>query len=140
MSVKLRGCGVYVFNDDGTRVLLTQRGPAARNEHFKWEGPGGQLEPDESYEQAAERELLEELGIRVELTGILGEYDEIIAGGGKLWEAKIFRALTEDIPVIQEPGKCIGFGWFGREEVIAFHEAGALASYAAKDFQHIGWL
>lgn len=37
-----------------------------------WEFPGGQVEPGESPEQAAVREVREELGVEVELTGLLG--------------------------------------------------------------------
>ena len=50
---KLRGCGVYIFDDSGERVLLAQRGPAARHEQYKWEGPGGQVDEGETYEDAA---------------------------------------------------------------------------------------
>ena len=37
-----------------------------------WEFPGGQVEPGEAAEQAAVRELREELGVEVALTGTLG--------------------------------------------------------------------
>lgn len=50
--MKGQGCGVYIVDDDG-RVLLTQRGPGARHQHYKWEAPGGAVEPGETFETAA---------------------------------------------------------------------------------------
>jgi len=48
---------------DRDRVLLIQR---ARKPYFgMWSLPGGRLEPGETAEQAAEREIMEEVGLRV---------------------------------------------------------------------------
>lgn len=131
-----RGVGVYIFSDDGTKILLTQRGPEARHEQYKWEGPGGALEPGETYEQAAYREIREELGIGIELGPVIGEFETITDSNGDIWEAKIFRAITTETPTIQEPHKCVGYGWFTREEVARV----SLADYAVKDLQLFGWL
>ena len=130
-----RGCGVYLF-DDEERVLLTQRGPKARHEQYKWEGPGGALEDGESYEDAAHRELQEELGIKITLTGVLAEYSEVVDSNNDSWEAVVFKGKTNQLPVIQEPEKCVGFGWFTSEEVKRL----SLADYTVKDFKLIGWL
>ena len=131
-----RGVGVYIFNDDGSKVLMTQRGPAARHEQYRWEGPGGALEPHETYEQAAHREILEELGIHITLGPVIREYDLVTDSNGDTWEAKIFSATTTETPSIQEPTKCIGFGWFSKDEVAQL----SLADYALKDMEQIGWL
>jgi len=137
---KLRGCGVYLLSDDGSRILLTQRGPGARHEPYKWEGPGGALEPGETYEQGAKRELLEELGVSVQLDKLVATYDEIIDAHGMSWEAQVFTGRTTDVPSIQEPTKCVGFAWFTKAEVKALYRADALASYSVNDLRHLGWL
>lgn len=50
---------------DGEQVLVCQRRADASAHPLKWEFPGGKLEPGESPEACLERELAEELGIRV---------------------------------------------------------------------------
>jgi len=66
MKIQLAGC---VILDDYGRILLLHR----NTERFsQWELPGGKVEPDEAPEQAAIRELDEELGIKVRLTKALG--------------------------------------------------------------------
>jgi 8-oxo-dGTP diphosphatase len=45
------------------RILIGRRG-AGQSHAFKWEFPGGKVEPGESPEQALARELEEELAIR----------------------------------------------------------------------------
>lgn len=131
-----KGVGVYIFNEDGTKILLTQRGPQARHEQYRWEGPGGALEGVETYEAGAQREIMEELGIRIQLGEVIGEYDRVVDSNGDHWEAKIFRATTTETPVIQEPTKCVGFGWFTKEEAAQLR----LADYAVKDLKKFGWL
>jgi 8-oxo-dGTP pyrophosphatase MutT (NUDIX family) len=46
-------------------VAIDGRVALLRNERSEWELPGGRLEPGEELETAAEREVQEELGLRV---------------------------------------------------------------------------
>lgn len=57
-----------VTRADGT-ILLTQR-PKGKRDAGLWEFPGGKLEPEESPEEGLKRELLEELGMEIEVDGI----------------------------------------------------------------------
>lgn len=53
-----------IWRDDG--MLLVSRRPEGGSHAGKWELPGGKIEPGETPAQALEREIWEELGIRVE--------------------------------------------------------------------------
>ena len=50
----------------GDTILICQRG-AQQAMAYKWEFPGGKIEPGETPEQALARELDEELGIRAQI-------------------------------------------------------------------------
>lgn len=52
-----RGAGILVVDDEG-RLLLGRR-----SDNNKWATPGGHVEDDESFEEAALRELREEVGL-----------------------------------------------------------------------------
>lgn len=59
---------VVVVRDDG-RVLLQRR-----VDNGQWALPGGKMELGESLADCGIRETLEETGIRIEITGIVGTY------------------------------------------------------------------
>ena len=62
-SSKLR-VAVAVISDDADKILLTRR-HAHAHQGGLWEFPGGKFEDGEGIGQALQRELLEEIGIRV---------------------------------------------------------------------------
>lgn len=63
------GCSVAAFDDDG-RVALIKRADNGR-----WALPGGYAEVGSSPSENALRELFEETGLRAELEGLVGVYD-----------------------------------------------------------------
>jgi 8-oxo-dGTP diphosphatase len=65
------GAGTIIQDESG-RILLVQEG----KEHIKgqWNIPSGGYDGDETIEEAAKRETLEETGLEVELEGVIGIY------------------------------------------------------------------
>lgn len=61
---------VVVVNDSGEILLIR------RTDNDNWAFPGGAIDLGESLPQAAVRETLEETGVQVEITGLVGIYTD----------------------------------------------------------------
>ena len=74
-SSKVEYCDNIVLNTEG-KLLIVQRGPLDKNGPNVWVLPGGHRDGDESYEDGAKRELLEETGYVVDGVTKVGEYED----------------------------------------------------------------
>lgn len=84
-----RGSCCVVLNEK-KEILLVLR------EDFRiWTLPGGGLEPDETWEQAAVRETLEETGYEVEIKQYVGEYwrPQLSHGQGDIMRVFLARVI-----------------------------------------------
>ena len=63
------GCAAIIRDESRQRILLTRRSDNAR-----WCLPGGRMESGESAAEACAREVLEETGLRVRVTRLIGIY------------------------------------------------------------------
>lgn len=94
------------------RLLITQR-PADGHLGGLWEFPGGKLEPGESFETALHRELREELGIEVEIIGLMESVEH--AYPEKTVRLKFYKcAWRQHEP---QPIGCPALAWVMREEL-----------------------
>jgi ADP-ribose pyrophosphatase YjhB (NUDIX family) len=75
----LVGVGTVIVAD--ARVVLVKRGKAPLL--GEWSIPGGMLELGETVRAGAEREALEETGLVVRATELLGVFDRVIPEGGR---------------------------------------------------------
>jgi 8-oxo-dGTP pyrophosphatase MutT (NUDIX family) len=87
-----------VVRDQSGRVLLVRRA-----DDGNWELPGGRVETGETAGGAAIREIREEAGITVELTGIAGIYSDpshivVYPDGAQQQIAVVFHAHSEITP------------------------------------------
>lgn len=85
-------CAGAVVSDGAGRLLLIRRGrpPSAG----LWSIPGGRVEPGESPEQAARREVWEETGARVAIGPLLGRV--VLPGlDGDEYDVRDFAATLE---------------------------------------------
>src|SRR5436309_15652566 len=68
---------VVVPDEDGrAAVLLTRRASGLRRHGGQWALPGGRLDPGETPETAALRELEEEVGLTLPPASLLGRLDD----------------------------------------------------------------
>ncbi|EFQ25764.1 NUDIX domain-containing protein [Colletotrichum graminicola] len=88
--------------------------------------PGGHLEFGESFFTCAERETLEETGLRVRGTKVAGLTNDFFGDLGKHYITIFVRCELEDDkaePMNMEPEKCAGWSWVTWGEIRAINEA-----------------
>lgn len=104
------GCGAAIRDADG-RLLLIQR--LREPEAGAWGLPGGKIDFGERAEDTARREIAEELGVVIELTGLACIAETIDKGDGRHWVAPVYTAhVAAGEPRLMEPEKHGGWGWF----------------------------
>ncbi|HEY7270940.1 MAG TPA: NUDIX hydrolase [Dehalococcoidia bacterium] len=124
---------VGVIPEHGGRGLLVRR--AIEPSRGLWTFPGGYLEMGETAEEGAEREALEEVGLRVRAQALLGAYSLVEAGNvivvfrGSL----VSRARTEPFP----GPETIEAAWFGPDEVPWQELAFATTEAALRDWARL---
>jgi 8-oxo-dGTP pyrophosphatase MutT (NUDIX family) len=73
---------VIAAHQGGPTVLLTRRSGKLRAHSGQWALPGGRLDAGESAEDAALRELQEEINLRLPRSAIMGRLDDYITRSG----------------------------------------------------------
>ena len=111
------GCGAAIHDANG-RLLLIQRLKAP--EAGAWGLPGGKIDFGERASDTAVREIHEELGIDIAVTGLACIAETIDKGDGRHWVAPVYEArIIAGEPRIMEPEKHGGWGWFALDDLPA---------------------
>lgn len=85
--------------DGAAALLITRRSSALRTNPGQWALPGGRVDGDEAVEQAAVRELGEELGIPAATTVQLGRLDDYRTQTGFVISPVVLWVAAEVVPV-----------------------------------------
>lgn len=107
----LIGAGAVVYNDH--KILLIKR-----HDDGLWAIPGGLVEIGETAAEAAQRELLEEVGIKAKIKRLLGVFDS------RIWKSKtrmqlfhfVFQAEADN-PTPQTSSEALEVGYFSEGEL-----------------------
>ena len=119
---------VIVEEDGELAVLLTRRTSSLRTHSGQWALPGGRLDAGESAEDAALRELQEEINLRLPRNAIMGRLDDYITRSG-------YRIT----PVVLWPGEESNHLKPNPDEVASIHTVSfkELANPSAPQFDEI---
>ena len=102
------------------RIVLIKRGHAPLL--GEWSIPGGMLELGETVRQGTEREALEETGLRIRATELLGVFDRVVLDDAKriLYHYVLIDFLCQVVSgELQAAGDAADARWFTLEEVQA---------------------
>jgi ADP-ribose pyrophosphatase YjhB (NUDIX family) len=101
------GCGAAIVRDGRLLLVKRLRPPEAGS----WSLPGGKVDFGERVADAVKREVLEETGVTIALTGSLG-YVEMIGCDDQHWVSPIHRAeIVAGEPENREPAKHEAIVW-----------------------------
>lgn len=107
------GVGVIVIKEG--KILLGKRKGAHGSDSYA--PPGGKLEFKETVEACAARELAEETGLKP-LSLQFGPWTQDVIDGNKHFiSLYVFVTDFEGEPVVLEPHKCEGWGWYSLDEL-----------------------
>lgn len=110
MTIIRVGCGAFITDDQG-RLLLVKRRRNPEADH--WGLPGGKVDFLEPVPDTIRREIAEELGVAIELTGLLCVVDQIDPAGPSHWVNPVHRArIVAGEPRVMEPDAMADWGWF----------------------------
>lgn len=117
MSIIRVGCGAFITDDQG-RLLLVKRRRNPEADH--WGLPGGKVDFLEPVPDTIRREIAEELGVTIELTGLLCVVDQIDPAGPSHWVNPVHRArIVAGEPRVMEPDAMSDWGWFALDALPA---------------------
>ncbi|KAI2469512.1 NUDIX hydrolase domain-like protein [Annulohypoxylon bovei var. microspora] len=111
------GVAAVIRNSEGKLVVGKRMGSHGAG---TWQFPGGHLEMGESFLECAERETLEETGLKVKGEKVLAVTNDVFDPANKHYITVFVmcqRDNENDQPEILEPEKCECWRWIGWDEV-----------------------
>lgn len=106
-----------VLEKDGKYLLVQEAQDKYRG---KWNLPAGHLDPGEPLREGAKREILEETGYEVELSGICQVSNDYGLDDVLVHIVFATNILSEEIKI--DPAEILDVKWFNYEEILAMRE------------------
>ena len=106
LGAALPGLPQHTIWSERAALILTRRSERLRDHAGQWALPGGRIEPDETPEQAALRELFEEVDLALGADTVLGRLDDYVTRSGfvitpvVVW-AGAARTMTPNLAEVQ---------------------------------------
>jgi 8-oxo-dGTP diphosphatase len=111
-SVKV-GVGVMIVKDG--KMLLGKRKGKHVPGVYAW--PGGRMELDESFEECAKREVMEETGMEIENIKFVSVFNIRSFKPDNYVNLTFVADWKSGDPVLKEPDKCEGWGWYDNDNL-----------------------
>ena len=105
-------CGAIVFNENTEKILLVKM------HNGNWGFPKGHIEKDETKEETAIREVLEETNVRIKIIPNFEREIKYIPNEKTIKKVTIFMGITEDEEVTIDTFEIEDFKWCTYEEAL----------------------
>lgn len=102
-----------VVEKDGKFLLVQEAQEKCRG---KWNLPAGHLDPNETIFDGAKREIFEECGCKVEISGVLQIGNKVIKDNS--WVSVIFKTKLLEDNITFNKEKILDVKWFTYEEIL----------------------
>jgi 8-oxo-dGTP diphosphatase len=112
--VEIPCVGAIVVDDEGCLLLVRRRNPPAQGQ---WSIPGGRLEPGETSESGALRELLEETGVRGTVLREVGTVRRDAPAGG-VYVIRDFLVQVDGHPEPVSGDDAVDAAWFSAGDLM----------------------
>lgn len=106
-----------IIEKDGKFLLVQEAQEKCRG---KWNIPAGHLDPNETIFEGAKREVYEECGCEVELTGILQIGNKVLPND--VFVSVIFATKLIDENIKFDNSEILDVKWFTYEEILSMKE------------------
>lgn len=102
-----------VIEKEGKFLLVQEAQEICRG---KWNIPAGHLDPNETIFDGAKREVFEETGCRVELTGVLEVAQRVLEND--VWMSVIFKTKLLEENIRFDKSEILDVKWFNYDEIL----------------------
>jgi 8-oxo-dGTP diphosphatase len=116
LGIPRMGVGACILNERAELLLVLR---AREPEKGTWSIPGGKVDPYERLEDTVRREMKEEVGLDIEVTGLLCMAETIRPEREEHWISAIYRASVAAGVArnMEEGGAIVEIGWFPMDKL-----------------------